>query len=171
MAMINSGKWTHRLAPARGEAEGAPVTDVVVFLVGMRVNRVLRVRSWWPVFQAMPTMLRELYSDPDGGFLGATTTLSGRGALVVTYWQDLPSLMAYAHAPHGAHRPAWTAFNRSVRQSRGVVGIWHETFVVPPGGHESLYIDMPSTGLAKATATVEVTSRTDSARARLTEPG
>jgi hypothetical protein len=160
MVAIKPGKWTH------DRSEG-----LVVFLVGMRVNRPAKVRTWWPTFTAMPRMLRELYTDPQSGFLGATTTLSGRGALVVTYWKDLEALMAYAHDAGAEHRPAWTAFNRSARESAGVVGIWHETFVVPPGGHESLYVDMPQVGLPKATSGVEVTSRRDNARARLTQGG
>ena len=31
----------------------------VVFLIGMRLNRPLRIEKWWPVFQAMPRMIRE----------------------------------------------------------------------------------------------------------------
>ena len=38
--------------------------DVVVFLIGMRINRLRRVRSWLPAFRAMPRMLRELAEDP-----------------------------------------------------------------------------------------------------------
>lgn len=32
--------------------------EVVVFLIGMRVNRPWMVAQWWPVFTAMPKMLR-----------------------------------------------------------------------------------------------------------------
>ena len=51
--------------------------EFVVFIIGMRVNRPWNVRKWWPVFRAMPAMIKELESDPDSGFLGAT-----RGFLV-----------------------------------------------------------------------------------------
>lgn len=156
MVAIKQGKWTH------DRSEG-----LVVFLVGMRVNKPSRVRTWWPTFAAMPKMLEELYTHPETGFLGATSSVHGRGALVVTYWRDMEALMAYAHASDAEHRPAWTAFNRSARESAGVVGIWHETFVVPAGGHESLYVDMPADGLPKATGPVAVTSRRDNARARM----
>ncbi|HET8989161.1 MAG TPA: DUF4188 domain-containing protein, partial [Humibacillus sp.] len=36
------------------------------------------------------------------------------------------------------------------RRATRAVGIWHETFAVPAGGHESLYVAMPPTGLGKA---------------------
>ena len=34
--------------------------DFVVFLIGMRINRPLRVDRWMPVAAAMPRMLKEL---------------------------------------------------------------------------------------------------------------
>ena len=155
-AQVLDGKRTH-------DREGG----LVVFMVGMRVNKPWKVRTWWPVFTSFPRMLQELYQDPSTGFLGYTGGVRGRGTIAVTYWRDLDSLMAYAHSTTNEHRPAWTAFNRLSRQSEGVVGIWHETYVVPPGGHESLYVGMPSLGLPKAVGTVEVTSKRDSQRARL----
>ncbi len=38
------------------ESEG----DFVVFMIGIRINKPLRVRSWFPVLMAMPPMLKEL---------------------------------------------------------------------------------------------------------------
>jgi hypothetical protein len=34
--------------------------EVVVFIIGMRINRLRRLRSWLPAFRAMPRMLQEL---------------------------------------------------------------------------------------------------------------
>lgn len=135
---MQQGRWTHN-------HDGG----LVVFLIGARVNRPLAVRRWWPVVSAMPRMLRELQRDPALGLLGVTSTVHGRGSLMVQYWRDLESLLAYAHAGEHEHRPAWREFNRRVRESRGAVGIWHETFVVPAGAHESMYVDMPAQGLPK----------------------
>ncbi|MGB3635602.1 MAG: DUF4188 domain-containing protein, partial [Rubrobacteraceae bacterium] len=47
----------------------------VVFLIGMRINRPLEVRKWFPTAYAMGPMLRELYRNPEHGFLGAETFL------------------------------------------------------------------------------------------------
>ncbi|MDQ1741689.1 MAG: hypothetical protein QOE23_28, partial [Pseudonocardiales bacterium] len=41
--------------------------DVVVFLIGMRINRWRSVRHWVPVVFAFLPMIRELLADPDSG--------------------------------------------------------------------------------------------------------
>jgi hypothetical protein len=153
---MQAGRWTH-------DHDGG----VVVFLIGARINKPLAVRRWWPVISAMPRMLRELQEDPALGLLGVTSTVQGRGSLMVQYWRDLDSLLAFSHDPAHAHRPAWREFNRNARDAGGVVGIWHETFVVPPGGHESVYVNMPEQGLPRALGSVPVTGARTTARARM----
>jgi Domain of unknown function (DUF4188) len=144
---------------------------VVVFLIGMRINRFRAVRDWLPVARAMPRMLRELTADPALGLLGAWPAEQGpRAFSVVQYWRDAESLLAYATASDHTHRPAWTAFNRSARESGGAVGIWHETFVVPAGGHESLYVDLPRRGLGQAFEGIAATGRRATASGRLGRP-
>ena len=92
--------------------------DVVVFLIGMRVNRFRSVRHWCPVFTAMPRMLRELSADRSLGLLGYFAAVQGlRTPTLVQYWRDVDSLLAYAAADDGEHRPAWAAFNRAVREA------------------------------------------------------
>lgn len=146
--------------------------DVVVFLIGMRFNRFRSVRHWWPVFTAMPKMLRELSVDPSIGMLGFSGALQGlRSPTIIQYWRDVDSLLAYAKATAREHHPAWTAFNRAVRDSRGAVGIWHETYVVPRGGFEAVYVDMPAHGLGKAFGTVEAGGRRATAAGRLGREG
>ncbi|TGN64549.1 DUF4188 domain-containing protein [Nocardioides eburneiflavus] len=127
--------------------------EVVVFLIGMRVNRWRRVRSWWPVFVAMPRMLAEL-GERDLGLLDARTYWSGRVFLVVQHWRSAAELGAYARDASLSHAPAWGAFNRA-RAGSGDVGIFHETYVVPAAGIESLYGNMPPFGLAAAVGCVE----------------
>jgi hypothetical protein len=144
--------------------------EVVVFLIGMRVNRPWRVDLWLPVFTAMPRMVAELSRDASRGFLGARTTVGAGGPLLVQYWRSADDLQAYAADPEGLHRPAWTAFHRRARTARGAVGIWHETYVVPAGAHETIYADMPPTGLAAAVGSVPVGRGTERARQRLARP-
>ena len=141
--------------------------DVVVFLIGMRVNRWHHVRAWFPVFRAMPRMLAELDREKERGLLGAWGALGPKGPVVVQYWRDLGSLMTYAHAVDGEHRPAWQEFYRNAKKYPGSVGIWHETFGSPAGMHESVYGDMPPMGLAAATGAVPLGKRNRSARDRL----
>ncbi|MGW2227935.1 DUF4188 domain-containing protein [Streptomyces formicae] len=141
---------------------------VVVFHIGMRINNFRAVRSWWPVFLAMPRMLKELSKDPESGMLGYQVLLGGaRLMYVVQYWESQEKLLAYSAAPDKEHRPAWAAFNRRIREGRGKVGFWHETFVVRAGAHEAVYVNMPEFGLGKATTVVPVGRRGDRAADRL----
>ena len=139
----------------------------VVFLIGMRVNRVLDLR-WIGVARAMGPMITELKRDPSLGFLHAEFFLYWRGVALVQYWRSLEHLHAYAHAREAKHLPAWAEFNRRVGGG-GAVGIWHETFAVEAGRFESVYANMPRFGMAGAGRHVAVTGRLDSARQRLSQ--
>lgn len=139
--------------------------EIVVFLIGMRLNKPWRPDAWGPVFAAMPKMLRELSRDPDSGMLGYRLTFGADGPVVIQYWRDTESLYGYASDPDRAHRPAWTAFFRRAKRVPGAVGIWHETYRIAAG--ESIYGDMPPTGLAAAIGRRAVGAGTDRARQRL----
>ena len=154
MPEITAGRMTHR-------HDG----DLVVFLIGMTVNKPWRLDQWLPVFSAMPRMLRELARDPESGLLGYRLTLERGHPTVIQYWSSVDKLYAYASDPDAEHRPAWRAFNRRARSAPGAVGVWHETYQV--GRAESVYVSTPEMGLAKATTRVPVTARGDSARQRL----
>ncbi|MEU3985652.1 DUF4188 domain-containing protein [Streptomyces sp. NPDC026672] len=124
--------------------------------------------SWLPAFMSMPRMLRELSQEKSSGLLGYKVLYGSlRDFYVVQYWSDKERLLAYAHQQDAQHRPAWTAFNRRARDGKGHVGIWHETFIVPAGSYESVYVDMPAYGLAAATGVVPVGRRGDTAAQRL----
>ncbi|MGV9879156.1 DUF4188 domain-containing protein [Streptomyces sp. NPDC003006] len=154
--------------PIEGRMTAEATGEVVVFHIGMRVNKFLAVRSWWPVFLAMPRMLKELSKDPESGMLGFRLLLGGpRLMYVVQYWESQEKLLAYSAAQDKAHRPAWAAFNRRVREGKGKVGFWHETYVVPAGAHEAVYVNMPAFGLGKATGVIPVGRRGERAADRL----
>ncbi len=143
------GDVTHM--PQAGRLTAGFPEGTVVFLIGMRVNSFWRVRTWLPVFAAMPRMLRELARQPELDLLGARTELAWRRATVVQYWESMDKLMAYAAARDHEHLPAWRAFNASTKRSGPVVGIWHEAFVVDPATSHTVYRHMPPFGLAAAT--------------------
>jgi hypothetical protein len=58
------------------------------------------------------------------------------------------------------------AFNKRTGNSRGDVGIWHETYQVRAGEYEAVYSGMPAYGLGAASTLVPVSGRRDSARGR-----
>lgn len=140
--------------------------EFVVFLIGMRINRLLAVNKWWPASQAMPRMLQELFSQPELGLLHAEYSVAWRMATVVQYWRSHEQLQAYAHARDKAHLPAWAAFNKAARGNTAV-GVFHETYVVKPGSYEAVYVNMPAFGLARAGKAVEAVGRMEGAMGRM----
>ncbi len=152
--MINSARLT-------AEMDG----EFVVFLIGMRINRLWKIHKWLPVAQAMPRMLKELAAHPDTGFLSAEMWF-GRTTVMVQYWRTFEQLNRYAKNKNAEHLPAWSAFNRHIGTG-GDVGIWHETYLIAPGRHESVYVNMPAFGLSKAGRAVKATGKRKSAAGRI----
>ncbi|MBB6146098.1 hypothetical protein HNQ77_004068 [Silvibacterium bohemicum] len=155
MAAIHNGRFTVKI-------EG----DFVVFLIGMRINRLLLVHKWLPVSRAMPRMLKELFQHKEMGLLHAHSFFSGRTVMVVQYWRSFEHLHAYAHARDLAHLPAWAEFNRKVG-GNGSVGIFHETYLVKEGAYEAVYGNMPTFGLALAGEMVPAIGRMQNAKSRI----
>lgn len=145
MATLRQG----RPAVRRTTAALEPDRELVVFLVGMRINRLWQPHRWWPVATAMVAMVRELRQDRALGLLGNPRTfLSGRTLMLVQHWRSHAQLEAYARAGDHLHRPAWQRFNARLR-GNGAVGIFHETYRVNTSQIESLYVNMPAFGLAE----------------------
>jgi hypothetical protein len=155
MALVHNGRFTTQM-------EG----DFVVFLIGMRINRILAAHKWFPVAAAMPRMIKELKQQPELGLLGVEGYLGGRTILTVQYWRSFEHLHAYAHAKDKVHLPAWAEFNRRVG-GNGAVGVFHETYMVSAGSYEAVYVNMPRMGLALAGAMVPAVGRMQSARERI----
>lgn len=139
---------------------------VVLFLIGMRFNKLLAVHKWFSVTLAMPRMLAELARRPDAGMLFARSYISGRVILVRQYWESFDKLLAYAPDRSGQHFPAWGAFNRAIGKG-GTVGAWHETYLVGRGKSECVYANMPLFGLAAATRHVKAEGSLAAAKDRM----
>jgi hypothetical protein len=138
--------------------------DFVVFLIGMRINKPLKVHKWLPLIRAMRQMLRELEAKPQAGLLG-WRHIGGR--TFIQYWRSFEHLEAFAADRAACHWPAWMAFNRRMKGCRGDVGIWHETYLIRSGEYEAIYSGMPPFGLGKVGQLVEASGSSDSARQRL----
>ena len=137
--------------------------DFAVFLIGMKLRKPWRLHRWVPLALAMGRMLRELRESSDSGFLGATLGLP----VTVVYWRSYDQLEAWARSPGGSHWKAMAAFNRSLVETGGDVGFWHETFLIRHGQYEAVYSGMPPFGLGAASRLVPVAPGCASARARL----
>ena len=127
---------------------------VTVFLIGMRINNPVAVRSWLPAVRAMPRMLSHLEQDPKSGLLGYHSWL-GRTTMLVSYWRNAEDLTRFASDPDAPHAPAWRAFNRTVAAT-GNVGVWHETYTATAQNSEAIYVNMPPFGLAGAIGGIPV---------------
>lgn len=150
--------------------------EVVVFVLGMQVRRPWRVDHWGRVVYEMTRMMIELETDRHtrraSGYLGGHTLMGGRGPVVMQYWRSVDQLEAYAHAPDRRHRPAWMRLYRMAhRAKRQTIGIWHETYAVPTGSHETIYGNCRPIGLGRVAGLVPIESRGQNARERLKRAG
>ena len=150
----------------KGRQQAHPDKPLALFLIGMRINRFWKPHKWLPVATAMPRMLAELARAPDLGLLHARFQVGFTNLMVVQYWRSFAHLHRYATDRDLAHLPAWKAFNQAVA-SNGDVGIWHETYLVRAGEHESVYNNMPPFGLGVAGRLVPAQGRKTTAKGRL----
>jgi hypothetical protein len=139
---------------------------IVVFLIGARINKLLRFRRWWWVAMAMPRMMRKLSEVPELGLLHAESFSRGRTTLMVQYWRSFADLERFARDKELPHLEPWRRLNKQMRES-DEIGFWHETYTIQPGQVEAIYGNMPMFGLAKATKHVEVATVGETARQRL----
>lgn len=149
-----------------GRYTAASDEPVVVFLIGMRVNKLLAIRKWWSVAKAMPPMMKTLYEHPEKGFLGGRSCLNWRGVTMIQYWRSFEDLENFAKNTDDPHLEAWKKFNKAVG-SDGTVGVWHETYQVLAGQYESVYANMPVFGLATATGHLPIGKQSQTARRRM----
>lgn len=139
--------------------------DIVVFLIGMRINKRYAVHKWIPVFNAMPGMIKELYTKKEElGFLSMESYFGLRTTVMIQYWRSTADLLAYAKGDK--HLAAWKNFNKKVGNN-DAVGIYHETYEPKKGNYESVYGNMPLHGLGKAMKHIPITAERISARKRL----
>lgn len=138
----------------------------VVFLIGMRVNKLWAVHKWLPVAKAMNPMVSELLAHPEMGLLHAESYAYWRGAALVQYWRSFEHLERFARDPGQQHLNAWRRFNQAIGGD-GSVGIWHETYLVQADQYESIYANMPRKGLALAGQHLPATGAKETAKRRL----
>ncbi len=140
---------------------------MVLFLIGMRINRYWLVWKWFPVLIAMPRMLIELKRNPELGLVGKPRLMvSGRVLMVWQYWKSFENLEGYARSADRDHLAAWRSFNRRIRDN-GAVGIFHETILLGDDRVETIYANMPAIGLGAVTGVMATGSRGQTAGIRI----
>ncbi|MBD8070166.1 DUF4188 domain-containing protein [Bacillus sp. PS06] len=137
---------TNEIYPGRYTTDQSE--DIVVFIIGMRINKRLAIHKWLPVFLAMPGMIKELFIHRENlGFLSMESYFGLKTTAMIQYWRSTDDLIAYAKQEK--HLTAWKKFNQKVGNN-DAVGIYHETYQISKGNYESIYVNMPQYGLGKA---------------------
>lgn len=153
MAKVIPGRYTARMED-----------DFVVFIIGMRVNKIWAIHKWLPVFMAMGPMIRELYTNRKLGFRSTEFMIGWRSVHLVQYWDSYEQLETYARG--GQHLTAWRKFNKSIGTD-GTVGIYHETYKIRSGEYEGVYGNMPRYGLGKVTEPIPAVDQYETSRRRM----
>ncbi|MCY9547202.1 DUF4188 domain-containing protein [Lysinibacillus xylanilyticus] len=138
--------------------------EFVVFIIGMRINKILKFWKWLPVFNAMEPMIKELHQNPEWGFLHSEFLFSWRKVILIQYWKGFDELVDYAHEKK--HSYAWKAYNKKVKDNESV-GVFHETYQIGKGSSEAIYVNMPKIGLSIATDHIPVSQDTNTAQKRM----
>jgi hypothetical protein len=77
---------------AFAEAEGG----LVLFLIGMRINKWWKIWKWLPRMGAMPPMLKELAAHPELGRPSARAQLGIQHVSMSKYWKSAEHFRAFA---------------------------------------------------------------------------
>jgi len=140
--------------------------EFVVFLIGMRINKLWKVHKWLPVAFAMKRIITELKHEDNHGLLSGEYRYIGNPTLFIQYWRSYDDLEKYAASKNLEHKSAWKSFFKAVALN-GDVGIWHETYVISPDKYESVYLNMPPFGLGRTGELVPASGLMQSSRGRL----
>ncbi|KAF2162753.1 hypothetical protein M409DRAFT_26991 [Zasmidium cellare ATCC 36951] len=133
-------------------------TDVVVFLIGTRSNHPYGMLA--PGFEQSGKYFSSLAQSLEDhaeefGFLGMTSWLNSADRsskseiMQVCYFRNMEGLHAFAHSED--HRQAWDWWNRTVKQNPHL-SIWHETYHVPKGHWENIYVNSHLSGITSLTS-------------------
>ena len=141
----------------------------IVFLIGMRINRLWAIHKWWSPLMATLRNLRSVDSrTPPEGYLGGEVYLSWPGLNMVQYWESFEHLENYSKDPNLPHLKAWQHLAKQSKTDH-TFGYWHETYQVNPGEFECIYGNMPRIGLGVTDGHAPVGAKEETARKRLTE--
>ena len=142
-------EWSRGGGPAgirAGKVTAGGSEPIVIFLLGVRINRWRMVRRWLPLLLTVAGAVRELAEDRNSGLLGYRLLLGPgpRQAMIVQYWRGHDDLRRFARGER--HRSAQRRYWWHYGASDGV-GVWHELIGSPSGQHHAMYGNMPPTGL------------------------
>lgn len=150
-----------------GKYTSKPEEPFVVFIFGMRINNILLFWLWIPFLIRLIGMVSRLRKFRKSGMMNANLFFSGMGLGVMQYWESFDKLEDFAKDNNDIHMANHRKYKKSVGKA-GLVGIWHETYLVEHDKFETMYFNIPKWGLAKATNHhIEIPIVQEEARQRL----
>ncbi len=148
-----------RNPPLRQTVDLSGYPDLVVIYLGMRVRSGRGMRT---LARYGPRIRESAAAEPDG-LLRHENVVWGMFPPhfgMRQYWRDFDSLERWAR--NDPHAQWW----RDLLNDMGGTGFWHETYFMR-GGMESVYLDMPQTGLTNFAPVQEARRSLFSARRRM----
>jgi hypothetical protein len=144
-------------------------SQVVVIKLAARCNHPLGI--FHPHMRKISFFFKSMVKNLDDnseryGFLGASTYIgneraTGNEIMIMAYFRTYEGLHAFSHEEGGVHREAWSYWNTEV-MSKGktkegrMFSIMHETYQVPAGKWENIYVNYHPSGLGATTYKVNV---------------
>jgi len=153
---VRLGRFSNQFPQPDGSLSPTPSDqEVVVFILGARSNHVNG--RYAPGMAAVGEAYSEMWKDAEEnrekwGFLGKTTGLktsnleSNNATIWISYWKNLDSLERFAQG--AAHKKGWDLFRQTTKKYPHI-GIMHETYAVPKGRWETIYINFLPFGMGQ----------------------
>ena len=142
--------------------------QVVVFPIGMKINRLWAVHRWLRPTVDTARMWWHLQRNRPQGYLGGYLFVYARGVGMMQYWRDFDALEAFSRDDSQPHLKAWRQLVHQTADDQ-TFGYWHETYVVDASTAETIYGSMPPFGLSEAVGHAPIGGRSETARGRLTD--
>ena len=142
--------------------------DQVEELCLVRLGLVVRKLAAWPYASRLAREIDRAANEAKvskAGMLSSERFRLGWGHFgVLQYWSSFEELDEWSHRP--PHAEWWRGALERMR-SREDFGIYHETYLVPKAGIESIYLNSPRVGLASFGITGEAVGSSTTSRDRL----
>lgn len=121
--------------------------DFVLFIVGMRINRLCAIHIWPAILLRALRIIRSATPGANG-LLSREIVISGKGIALITYWDDFDQWEEFGNSDNH-HRSSWKYFYERVINSKAV-GLWHELYSIKQGEYQTIYMQMPPKGLSRS---------------------
>jgi hypothetical protein len=142
---------------------------ITVIKLAARSNHPLG--TFHPHIRTISTFFKRMVKDLDDhsekyGFLGANTYIGSERStaneiMILAYFRTYEGLHTWAHTAGGVHREAWSYWNTKVMangktEDGRMFSIMHETYQIPAGMWENIYVNYHPSGLGATTYKTDV---------------